>query len=60
MIISLFVVYDNYLCFTIIISVYNSVLTRSQTSLLKTLLEKEKLPVTSNCSFPHSVFYPFG
>ena len=29
-------------------------------SLLKTLLEKEKLLVTSNFSFSHSVFYPFG
>ena len=30
------------------------------TSLLKTLCEKEKLLVTSNFSFFHSVFYPFG
>ena len=30
------------------------------TSLLKTLWEKEKLHVTSNFSFSHSVFYPFG
>ena len=30
------------------------------TSLLKTLQEKEKLLVTSNFSFSHSVFYPFG
>ena len=30
------------------------------TSLLKTLWEKEKLLVTSNFSFLHSVFYPFG
>ena len=29
------------------------------TSLLKTLWEKEKLLVTSNFSFTHSVFYPF-
>ena len=29
------------------------------TSLLKTLREKEKLLVTSNFSFSHSVFYPF-
>ena len=29
------------------------------TSLLKTLWEKEKLLVTSNFSFFHSVFYPF-
>ena len=29
------------------------------TSLLKTLWEKEKLLVTSNFSFSHSVFYPF-
>ena len=29
-------------------------------SLLKTLLEKEKLLVTSNFSFSHHVFYPFG
>ena len=29
-------------------------------SLLKTLWEKEKLLVTSNFSFFHSVFYPFG
>ena len=29
-------------------------------SLLKTLWEKEKLLVTSNFSFCHSVFYPFG
>ena len=29
-------------------------------SLLKTLREKEKLLVTSNFSFSHSVFYPFG
>ena len=28
--------------------------------LLKTLREKEKLLVTSNFSFSHSVFYPFG
>ena len=31
-----------------------------RTSLLKTLWEKEKLLVTSNFSFSHSVFYPFG
>ena len=31
-----------------------------KTSLLKTLWEKEKLLVTSNFSFSHSVFYPFG
>ena len=30
------------------------------TSLLKTLREKEKSLVTSNFSFSHSVFYPFG
>ena len=30
------------------------------TSLLKTQWEKEKLLVTSNFSFSHSVFYPFG
>ena len=30
------------------------------TSLLKTLREKEKLLITSNFSFSHSVFYPFG
>ena len=30
------------------------------TSLLKTLQEKEKLLVTSNFSFSHSVFYLFG
>ena len=30
------------------------------TSLLKTLWEKEKLLVTSNFSFSHSVFYSFG
>ena len=30
------------------------------TSLLKTLWEKEKLLVTSNFSFSHSVFYPYG
>ena len=30
------------------------------TTLLKTLWEKEKLLVTSNFSFSHSVFYPFG
>ena len=29
------------------------------TSLLKTLWEKKKLPVTSNFSFSHSVFCPF-
>ena len=29
-------------------------------SLLKTLREKETLLVTSNFSFSHSVFYPFG
>ena len=29
-------------------------------SLLKTLWEQEKLLVTSNFSFSHSVFYPFG
>ena len=29
-------------------------------SLLKTLGEKEKLLVTSNFSFSHSIFYPFG
>ena len=31
-----------------------------ETSLLKTLWEKEKLLVMSNFSFSHSVFYPFG
>ena len=31
-----------------------------ETNLLKTLWEKEKLLVTSNFSFSHSVFYPFG
>ena len=31
-----------------------------RTSLLKTLWEKEKLLVTSNFSFSHSVSYPFG
>ena len=31
-----------------------------ETSLMKTLWEKEKLLVTSNFSFSHSVFYPFG
>ena len=30
------------------------------TSLLKTLWEKEKLLLTSNFSFSHSVFYPLG
>ena len=30
------------------------------TGLLKTLWEKEKLLVTSNFFFAHSVFYPFG
>ena len=30
------------------------------TSLLKTLREKEKLLVTSNFSYSHSVFFPFG
>ena len=30
------------------------------TSLLKTLWEKEKLLVTSNFSFSHGLFYPFG
>ena len=30
-----------------------------ETSLLKTLWENEKLLVTSNFSFSHSVFYPF-
>ena len=30
------------------------------TSLLKTLWEKEKLLITSNFSFSHHVFYPFG
>ena len=30
------------------------------TSLLKTLWEKEKLLISSNFSFSHSVFYPFG
>ena len=30
------------------------------TRLLKTLWEKEKLLVSSNFSFSHSVFYPFG
>ena len=29
-------------------------------SLLKTLWEKENLLITSNFSFSHSVFYPFG
>ena len=32
----------------------------SNSSLLKTLRKKEKLLVTSNFSFFHSVFYPFG
>ena len=31
-----------------------------ETNLLKTLWKKEKLLVTSNFSFSHSVFYPFG
>ena len=31
-----------------------------ETSLLKTLWEKEKLLITSNFSFSHSVFYLFG
>ena len=31
-----------------------------ETSLLKTLCEKEKLLVMSNFSFSHSVFYLFG
>ena len=31
-----------------------------KTSLSKTMWEKEKLLVTSNLSFSHSVFYPFG
>ena len=31
-----------------------------ETSILKTLWEKEKLLVTSNFSFSHSVFFPFG
>ena len=31
-----------------------------ETSLLKTLWEKEKLLITSNISFSQSVFYPFG
>ena len=31
-----------------------------ETSLLKTLWEKEKLLITSNISLSHSVFYPFG
>ena len=31
-----------------------------ETSLMKTLWEKEKLLVTNNFSFSHSVFYPFG
>ena len=30
------------------------------TSLLKTLWEKDELLVTSNSSFSHSVFYPYG
>ena len=30
------------------------------TSLLKTLWEKEKLLITSNFSFSHSIFFPFG
>ena len=30
------------------------------TSLLKTLWNKEKLLVTSNFSFSHSIFYPLG
>ena len=30
------------------------------TSLLKTPWEKDKLLVTSNLSFSHSAFYPFG
>ena len=30
------------------------------TSLLKTLWKKEKLLLTSNLSYSHSVFYPFG
>ena len=31
-----------------------------RTSPLKTMWKKEKLLVTSNFSFSHSVFYPFG
>ena len=33
---------------------------KTLTSPLKTLWEKEKLLITSNFSFSHSVFYPFG
>ena len=32
----------------------------NRTSLVKTLWKEEKLLVTSNFSFSHSVFYPFG
>ena len=32
----------------------------SAVQVLKTLLEKEKLLVTSNFSFSHRVFYPLG
>ena len=36
------------------------VLRVSSASLLRTLWKKEKLLITSNFSFSHSVFYPFG
>ena len=50
----------------LVINVFNSFpnkpwfLRVCRTSLLKTLWEKEKLLVTSNFSFSHSVFYLFG
>ena len=40
---------------------YNDTFRRPwETRLLKALWEKEKFLVTSNFSFSHSVFYPFG
>ena len=57
-----------HLCYVSLLMVHHSTL--SQTSpwflqvcrrgLLKTLLEKRKLLITSNFSFSHSVSYPFG
>ena len=46
-----------FLSFTI--SSFNPFLRVCYTNLLKTLWEKEKLLITSNLSFSHSVLYPF-
>ena len=59
-------VYSTSLLKTLFLRVYSTSILKTlflrvcSTSLLKTLWEKEKLLVTSNFSFSHSVVHPFG